>query len=167
MFPIFAAIGAALAAAAVPVAKAVALGAAGGAAAFGTTKALEAVTKGKPTKSKVDDTAPKPQAPANAGPKPALAIADPKAEAQEPTPPVTTTKAIASLTPAWSALQNPVPEHLRVAEPAANKTTASDTLPLAPVEPPQTSLPGTPRLTVPEPVLPLAPPASVSPVIRL
>lgn len=44
MFPIFAAIGAALAAAIGPVAKAVALAAVGGAAAFGTNKALTALT---------------------------------------------------------------------------------------------------------------------------
>ncbi len=50
MLPIFAAIGAALSAVIVPVAKAVALAAVGGAAAFGTNKALTVLTQKDPPK---------------------------------------------------------------------------------------------------------------------
>ena len=55
MFPIFAAIGAAIASAIGPIAKAVALAAVGGAAAFGTNKALTAITeKASPKLAKSD-----------------------------------------------------------------------------------------------------------------
>lgn len=55
MFPIFAVIAAALSAAIAPVAKAVALAAVGGAAAFGTNKALTAITQKTPPKPAHDD----------------------------------------------------------------------------------------------------------------
>ena len=163
MFPIFAAIGAALAAAAVPVAKAVALGAAGGAAAFGTTKALEAVTKSKPDKPKADAPLQKPTVLAKTEPTPALASPEVKAEPPAAVP----AKTVASLTPAWSALQNPVPDHLRLAEQTASKSTAPATPLAASSERPQTTLADTPQLAVQAPVLPHVAPVSLSPVIRL
>lgn len=84
MFPIVAAIGAALAAAAVPVAKAAALGVVSSAAAFGASKAIEAITH---------ENAPADSPDASDG------------ETQKTALPQ-------SLKPAWAALQNPVPDNV-------------------------------------------------------
>ena len=92
MFPIFAAIGAALAAAIGPVAKAVALAAVGGAAAFGTNKLLTVVTQKDPPKPALGDA---PKGKADVSPQLALG----KAQAYLPEPLMTRVPCCAPLSP--------------------------------------------------------------------